>query len=674
MSEKPTYEELVQRIQALEEKLSELKDAGSKLQDRENRLREAQQLVHMGHWSWDVSSGKVEWSKEVFEIFRLDPKEFTPQIDSILQLSPWPEDHVRDKELIRKAIESHEVGSYEQKFLRPDGSIGHYFSSFMGVYDDNGNLTEIKGVVQDITERKKDEEERNKLQTQLSNALEIANLGPWEYDIAKDLFTFNDYFYKLFCTTSKEIGGYTMSSAEYSQRFLHPEDRDCVGEGIRRAIETPDPDFSNQLEHRIIYADGQVGYASVHHFAVKDESGKTVKTYGVTQDITARKNMERQLQLSQKMESVGRLAGGIAHDFNNMLSIILGNIEMLQEDITPDSPLLRRIHEVKKAAQRSADLTRQLLAFARKQTILPKILNPNSAIDGMLNMLKRLIGEDIDLLWNPNEQLWSVKMDPSQVDQILANLCINARDAIKGVGKVTIETDNICFDNNYCREHRGFSPGEFVLIGVSDNGGGMDKETIDRVFEPFFTTKKNGKGTGLGLATVYGIIKQNNGFINVYSEPGQGTTFKIYIPRHEGCQPQEPVIATENLQKGSETILLVEDEQAILQMTKTMLERLGYMVLPANTPEDAIRICNRYNKKIDLLITDVVMPSMNGRELAHTILKGSPNIKCLYMSGYTSNVIAHRGILDEGLNFINKPFSKQALSVKLRNILDEKSN
>ena len=400
----------------------------------------------------------------------------------------------------------------------------------------------------------------------------------------------------------------------------------------------------------------------------------------IFQDITERKKVEAerkrlqaQLTQAQKMESVGSLAGGVAHDFNNMLSIILANVELLQIKIDKDSPLLSRIYEIKKAAQRSADLTRQLLAFARKQTISPKTLNLNHSIEGVLEMLKRLIGEDIELLWFPKKHLWSVKMDTSQIDQILTNLCINARDAIQDIGKITIETDNICFDDNYCREHRGVTLGEFVLIAVSDNGCGMDKETIDKVFEPFFTTKKKGKGTGLGMATVYGIIKQNNGFINVYSEPGQGTTFKLYVPRHEKCQDEESVVEKEKLLKGFETVLLVEDEKSLLEVTKTTLEQLGYTVLTANTPKEAIRIGNSFNKKIDLMITDVVMPLMNGRELAEKMLQSLPNIKILYMSGYTANVIAHKGILDEGFNFINKPFSSQEISVKLRKILDENS-
>ncbi len=401
--------------------------------------------------------------------------------------------------------------------------------------------------------------------------------------------------------------------------------------------------------------------------------GENEKIFIISRDISERKQMEElesQLIQAQKMESVGRLAGGVAHDFNNMLSIILGNVELIQDDIDRDNLLFSKVSEIQKAAQRSANLTRQLLAFARRQTIRPKIINLNHTIEGMLKMLNRLIGEDIDLLWRPKEHLWSVKIDTSQIDQILANLCVNARDAIKDIGKVTIETDNICFDEEYCRRHQGFIPGEFVLIAFSDNGCGMDKETSNKLFEPFFTTKSRGKGTGLGLAIIYGIIKQNNGFVNVYSELGQGTTFKLYLPRHNQSEKQESVVVKEKSRKGVETILVVEDETSILEVTQTMLERLGYTVLTASTPKAAIETGNACNQKIDLLITDVVMPSMNGRELAKKMHHLFPEMKVLYMSGYTANVIAHRGILDEGLYFINKPFSKNDISLKVRQILD----
>jgi CheY-like chemotaxis protein len=289
---------------------------------------------------------------------------------------------------------------------------------------------------------------------------------------------------------------------------------------------------------------------------------------------------------------------------------------------------------------------------------------------GMLKILQRIIGEDIHLAWLPVANLWTVKIDPSQVDQVLTNLCVNARDAIADVGKVTIETDNVIFDESYCTDHPGFVPGDYVLLAVSDNGCGMDKEILDKLFEPFFTTKEAGKGTGLGLATIYGIIKQNGGFINVYSEPGHGTTFRIYLPRHVGKdenvmdETQKPSI------HGQETILVVEDELAILSLSKRMLEKQGYKVLTAGTPIEAIRLVDDYPDTIDLLMTDVVMPEMNGRDLAKRILSFYPNIRCLFTSGYTANVIAHHGVLDEGVHFLQKPFSLKDLAAKVRKALD----
>ena len=409
--------------------------------------------------------------------------------------------------------------------------------------------------------------------------------------------------------------------------------------------------------------------------------GKNVRTVEF-RDITEQKKAEQereklqdQLTQAQKMESVGRLAGGVAHDFNNMLSIILGNTEIILDDMEVSNPFISNLREIQKAAERSADLTRQLLAFARKQTITPQIIDLNRTIKGMLNMLKRLIGEDINLTWHPDKNLWPVKIDPSQIDQILANLCVNAKDAIRGVGKITIETGNTDFDREYCRNHVGFVPGSYALIAVSDNGCGIDKQTTENLFEPFFTTKKIGEGTGLGLSTVYGIVKQNKGFINVYSEVNQGSVFRIYLPKHDGKIKSDGQGNSEKITAGGhETILLVEDEKAILTMVQMMLQRMGYTVLPALTTEEAMRISNEYESgKIHLLMTDVVMPEMNGRDLANTILKRHSDLKCLFMSGYTANVVAHHGILDEGLNFINKPFSKKDLSKKLREILDAKT-
>lgn len=395
-------------------------------------------------------------------------------------------------------------------------------------------------------------------------------------------------------------------------------------------------------------------------------------------DITDRKRAEEekeklqaQLLQSQKMESVGRLAGGIAHDFNNMLSVILGHTEMLLDRLKPDDPLLHDLRKIHTAAERSADLTRQLLAFARKQTIAPQVLDLNATVRGMLDMLRRLIGEDIDLAWMPGADAGRVRMDPSQIDQILANLCVNARDAIADTGKITIETGVATFDDRYCATHAGYVPGDYALLAVSDSGCGMDTATVEHLFEPFFTTKERGKGTGLGLATVYGIVRQNCGFINVYSEPGRGTSFRIYLPR---CAEEmavlpakkEPVSAPKS---GGETILLVEDEPMIRDIARKMLDILGYRVIVAATPGEAIRLAREHAGTIHLLFTDVVMPEMNGRELARNILSLYPDIKRLFMSGYTANVIAHHGVLDPGVHFLQKPFSMNDLAVKVREAL-----
>jgi two-component system cell cycle sensor histidine kinase/response regulator CckA len=413
------------------------------------------------------------------------------------------------------------------------------------------------------------------------------------------------------------------------------------------------------------------------NFVYKIPSGEIVALYD---DLTEhkreeveREKLQAQLSQAQKMDSVGRLAGGVAHDFNNMLGVILGNVEMAMKKVDAAQPLSQDLQEIRKAAERSADLTRQLLAFARKQTIAPKVLDLNETVEGMLKMLRRLIGEDIDLAWLPRTGMGPIKMDPSQIDQILANLCLNSRDAISGVGKITIETDTVRIDEAYCADHHCFVPGDFILLAVSDDGCGMDKQTMDRLFEPFFTTKGVGRGTGLGLATVYGIVKQNNGFINVYSEPGNGTTFKIYLPRHAGEAEVIPAGAAQRISSGQgETVLIVEDEDAILDLGRSMLEMLGYIVLSANSSSEAMRLAKEHAGEIRLLITDVIMPQMNGRDLAHVLRSFSPGIKTLFMSGYTANVIAHRGVLDSGVCFIQKPFSMKDFAAKVREALDQK--
>jgi len=381
--------------------------------------------------------------------------------------------------------------------------------------------------------------------------------------------------------------------------------------------------------------------------------------------------LERMLNQAQKMESVGRLAGGVAHDFNNMLGVILGHVELALFKTDINHALHTDLQEIQTAAKRSASLTKQLLTFARKEIISPTRLDLNHTVENMLNMLRRIIGEDIDLIWKPSDHLWPVKMDPTQVDQILANLCVNARDAIAGVGIITIETGRTSFNEEYCSQHPGFIPGDFVLLAVSDNGCGMDKNTLDNLFEPFFTTKELGKGTGLGLATVYGIVKQNNGFIDVNSAPGKGSFFNIYLPRlfaSDDAAPAQP--EKRSAAGGTETILLVEDEAAILEMTCMMLERKGYTVIPAVSAARAVEKAAHHSGTIHLLMTDVIMPEMNGRDLAEKITPLYPDIRILFMSGYTADIITDQGILNAGMAFIQKPFSMVELSEKIRKLLE----
>jgi PAS domain S-box-containing protein len=415
-----------------------------------------------------------------------------------------------------------------------------------------------------------------------------------------------------------------------------------------------------------------------HDRAIQWMDGRMVKLQIAT-DISKFKELEQerakieeQLRQAQKMESVGRLAGGVAHDFNNMLSAILGHAELAMLKLRPAEPVMDDLKAIKKASLRSADLVRQLLAFARKQTVAPKVLDLNDTVAGMLKMLQRLIGEDIDLVWKPGADLWTVRIDPSQIDQILANLCVNARDAIAGVGTVGIQTRNTEFSAAYCAVHPGFSSGEYVMLTVSDNGCGMSEEIMGQIFEPFFTTKEIGKGTGLGLATVYGIVKQNEGFINVQSGPGTGTTFKIYLPRFMGDALNLETKGTAETPRGrGETVLVVEDEASILNVTRAMLEGLGYTVLTAGTPRAALAQAEAHAGDIRLLITDVIMPEMNGRDLSEKIDALVPGLKILFASGYTANVIAHHGVLDKGVQFLPKPFSLKSLAAKVRQALEE---
>jgi len=417
---------------------------------------------------------------------------------------------------------------------------------------------------------------------------------------------------------------------------------------------------------------GEEFYARVLLASIK-LSGKKI-LQATVRDITEHKKLEAQLRQSQKMEAIGILAGGVAHDFNNILTTIIGNAELALMNVIKDKSLRKGIKEIKKAGERAVSLTRQLLAFSRKQIVQPKILDINELLTDMEKMLGRLIGEDIEMLTIPAPALWQVEIDPGQIEQVIMNLAINAKDAMPCGGKLTIETANADLDENYSHEHgiEEKKSGRYVMLAVSDTGIGMDKETHEHIFEPFFTTKKVGKGTGLGLATVYGIVKQNNGFIWVYSEPKQGAIFKVYLPEvKKDADPEKKEKKSVVKLNGSETVLIVEDDGLLRNLTQNTLQRYGYKVLDAENGEDAIRVCKEYDGRIDLMITDVVMPKIGGREAAKRLLPLYPQMKVIYMSGYTDDAIVHHGVLEPGLNFLEKPFTPKGLTLKVREVLDE---
>jgi two-component system cell cycle sensor histidine kinase/response regulator CckA len=402
--------------------------------------------------------------------------------------------------------------------------------------------------------------------------------------------------------------------------------------------------------------------------------GRVVEVVGVALDVTARRRALRLDHERQKLEAIGRLAGGIAHDFNNMLTVISGNVEMALSDVNPTDPLHQRLTEIHHAAEHSTRLTQQLLSFARRQVVQPITLNLNETISDELFLLRRLIGEQIDLVWEPGADLWSIQMDPSQVEQLLTNMCLNARDAIAGAGKVTLSTANVHVRPEDCAVHPEFAPGRFVRLTIADDGRGMSADTMGHIFEPFFTTKDVGEGTGLGLATVFGVVNQNGGFLSVSSEPGRGTTFAVYLPRTEVAPetiaPYRPADQAGIPRGAKETVLLVEDDPHVLDLGRRMLSSLGYDVLVADSPSKALSVFAERGTSVDLLLSDVVMPEMSGRQLADRLRAIRPDLKCLFMSGYTEELVArHWGGADE-LVLVRKPFSLSTLAGTVRQVLD----
>jgi signal transduction histidine kinase/CheY-like chemotaxis protein len=459
-----------------------------------------------------------------------------------------------------------------------------------------------------------------------------------------------------------------LQEGDFWVQHVHPEDRDHVIERCRKAI-AEGRDYS--FLYRAIAANGKTIWLQDIVRVVRDDRGRIRQLRGVMVDVTEHQQLEEEFRQAQKMEAVGRLAGGVAHDFNNLLTIISGYAQLALDFLEPESQLRPYVDEILRAGDRASGLVRRLLAFTRRQSMEPQVLDLNGVVKGTEKMVRRLIGEDIEVVTALPPGLGMVRSDPAQLEQVIFNLSVNARDAMPNGGKLIIETANVELDQAYAGTHLAVTPGPYVMLSVSDTGSGMDAHTRAHMFEPFFTTKEKDKGTGLGLATVYGIIKQSGGNIWVYSELGLGTSFKIYLPRVVAyAEPLPPVIIPTSKPLGSETILLVEDEDSIRSLVLGILQAHGYTVLEAGRPREALEISKKFEGPIHLLFTDVVMPQMSGREVAEQISSERHDTKVLYMSGYTDQAIAHHGVLNPGVPFLQKPFTPEALTRKVREVLD----
>jgi len=531
-----------------------------------------------------------------------------------------------------------------------------------GVYpipDAQGKVAKLAIYARDITERKQAEELFRVLSTFSEIGIYIIQDGKFQHT--------NPYFQKITGYSEKEL------LDTNPLEIVWPEDRASVKE---TAVKMLKGESSQPYEFRGVKKNGKCMWVMERVTSMNYKGRRAI--LGNFMDITEHKRKEEematlqeQFRQSQKMEAIGKLAGGIAHDFNNLLTVIKGYSQLSIADLNEDDSLRENIREIKNAADKAADLTRQLLAFSRRQILEMKVLDINVILENLDKMLRRVIGEDIDLVTVLEKDLGRVKTDPGQMEQVIMNLVVNARDAMPKGGKLTIETAKAELDEGYARNHVAVKPGSYVMLSVSDTGEGMSPEVKNRIFEPFFTTKERGKGTGLGLSTVYGIVRQSGGNIWVYSELGKGTAFKVYLPRVDEPLSKERLKASkEEIPRGNETVLLVEDDEEVRRLAGRILERKGYKLLVASHGEEALLVCRDYKEPIHLVVTDVVMPKMSGREVAKRIEHVHPEMKVLYMSGYTDNAIAHHGVLEEGMNYIQKPFAVDALSRKVREVLD----
>jgi PAS domain S-box-containing protein len=642
------------------------KRAEMALRESEERYRSLFERVPLGLYRTTPEGRILEANPALLEMLGYADRESLFAVNAP-DIFVDPTDRERERALLNQA----EMSQYATRLQRRDGRVIWARDTFRAIRDSAGKVIYHEGSLEDITERKRTGEALAEERRKLKEAASLGRFGHWEYDVGTQKITWSDAVYTLY-NRDPSLGPPT---AEEEAGYYPPEQTKLLRDYAARAIQSGEG-FAYDLVANV------PGRGRAHFSAsmqpLKDDRGRIVKLFGTIQDVTERKRAEEeqerlqaQLVQAQKMESVGRLAGGVAHDFNNLLTVVSLYSQLALNSLDATHPLRHDLEEILKAGERAATLTRQLLAFSRRQVLEMRVLSLNEVLEGLSKMLPRLIGEDIAVEMNLAPDLGRTRADPGQIEQVVLNLAVNARDAMPNGGRLTLETANVTLDEAYASQHAEATPGDYVLLAVSDTGTGMTAEVKAHLFEPFFTTKGPGKGTGLGLATAYGIVKQHQGHISVYSEPGQGTAFRVYLPRaKEEAEVSVPTVKATAMPRGSETVLVAEDEWAVRGIALRVLKELGYTVLGAANGTEALRVALAQGKKFDLLLTDVIMPEMNGKALAERLTVLWPGLKVLFVSGYTDETVARQGILDEGRAFLPKPFSPEVLARKVREVLD----